>query len=70
MTISVCVCVYEEWYSLNIHEVSVTVEDEVRNAGIFLLTAVPEGKLRQETRISFVLMALDEKSEHHQNNSS
>ena len=49
------VCAHEERHSLNIHEVGVTVEDEVRYAGVLLLTAVPEGKLRQETRtISFV----------------
>lgn len=53
MTISVCV--YEECYSLNIYEVSVTVEDEVGNAGVFLLTAVPEGKLRQETNFNTIL---------------
>lgn len=47
------VCVNEDWVlgcSLNIHEVSVRVEDEVGNAGIFLLTAVPERKLRSRRK--------------------
>lgn len=35
----------------NIQQVGVTVEDEVGDAGVFLLAAVPEGKLRQPTEI-------------------
>lgn len=45
-----CVCFLRR-YSLNVHEVSVTVEDEVGDTGVFLLTAVPERKLRQQTGV-------------------
>lgn len=53
MMVRVCVC-----YSLDILEVSVAVQDEVRNTGIFLLTAVPEGKLRQQPRIISCVISL------------
>ena len=49
-------------YSLNVHEVDETVENEVGNAGVFLLAAIPEGKLRQETRVrTFLVDAETEK---------
>lgn len=44
------VLVYEDQVnSLNIHEISLTVEDEVGNTGILLLAAIPEGKLQQDS---------------------
>lgn len=36
----------------NIRQVGVTAEDEVGDAGVFLLAAVPEGKLRQPAEIT------------------